>query len=201
MVIDQIQRRGIKDKRVLKAMRTVPRHLFVDKQYRSLAYEDGPLTIGYGQTISQPFMVAYMTERLHLLAHHSVLEVGTGCGYQAAVLSMLAQQVISLERIPELAQSAKTRLPLLGYTNISIIQTNGWKGYREESPYDRIIVTAAADKLPTALVKQLAVGGVMIIPIGKRLFNQKLHIISKDDSGNVIEETSFSVRFVQLVNK
>jgi len=182
-------------------MRTVPRHLFVDKQYRSLAYEDGPMTIGYGQTISQPFMVAYMTERLQLLAHHSVLEVGTGCGYQAAVLSMLAQQVISLERIPELAQSARTRLPLLGFTNISIIQTNGWKGYREESPYDRIIVTAAADKLPTALVKQLAVGGVMIIPIGKRLFNQKLHIISKDDNGNVIEETSFSVRFVQLVKK
>ncbi len=201
MVVDQIQRRGIKDKRVLKAMRTVPRHLFVDKQYRSLAYEDGPMTIGYGQTISQPFMVAYMTERLQLLAHHSVLEVGTGCGYQAAVLSMLAQQVISLERIPELAQSARTRLPLLGFTNISIIQTNGWKGYREESPYDRIIVTAAADKLPTALVKQLAVGGVMIIPIGKRLFNQKLHIISKDDNGNVIEETSFSVRFVQLVKK
>ena len=201
MVLHQLSERGIKDKKILEVMEHVPRHLFVDKEFHSSAYEDGPLPIGYNQTISQPYIVGYMTEQLHVLPHHTVLEIGTGCGYQTAILSQLAKKVFSLERIPELAESAQNRLQELEYTNVDVINANGWNGYKKEAPYDRIIVTAGAKKIPEPLIDQLTNGGIMVIPVGKLLFSQTLRIISKDSDGNVIKKTSLPVRFVRLVNK
>jgi len=163
MVENQLRQRGITDDRVLDAMGDVPRHLFVTEDLRDEAYMDGPLPIGFGQTISQPYIVAYMTEVLKVEQHHSVLEVGTGCGYQAAILSTLARNIVSLERIKELAESAQRRLQELGYTNVDVINTNGWHGYEKKAPYDRIIVTAGAKKIPQALLDQLSNNGIMII--------------------------------------
>ena len=201
MVKNQLRQRGITDDRVLDAMGDVPRHLFVTEDLRDEAYMDGPLPIGFGQTISQPYIVAYMTEVLKVEQHHSVLEVGTGCGYQAAILSTLARNIVSLERIKELAESAQRRLQELGYTNVDVINTNGWHGYEKKAPYDRIIVTAGAKKIPQALLDQLSNNGIMIIPVGKIMFSQTLRIISKDSNGNVTKQTSLPVRFVRLVNK
>lgn len=201
MVLQQIQNRGIKDKNIINAMRTVPRHLFVNDDLQSEAYNDGPLPIGFDQTISQPYIVAFMTEVLKVEQRHSVLEIGTGCGYQSAVLSLLAKHVISLERIKELAESAQSRLKKLGYTNVDVINANGWNGYKQNAPYDRIIVTAGAKTIPKPLINQLANGGIMVIPVGKIMFSQTLRIISKDSNGNVNKEISLPVRFVQLVNK
>ncbi|HJL74154.1 MAG: protein-L-isoaspartate(D-aspartate) O-methyltransferase [Candidatus Marinimicrobia bacterium] len=201
MVENQLRQRGITDDRVLDAMGDVPRHLFVTEDLRDEAYMDGPLPIGFGQTISQPYIVAYMTEVLKVEQHHSVLEVGTGCGYQAAILSTLARNIVSLERIKELAESAQRRLQELGYTNVDVINTNGWHGYEKKAPYDRIIVTAGAKKIPQALLDQLSNNGIMIIPVGKIMFSQTLRIISKDSNGNVTKQTSLPVRFVRLVNK
>lgn len=201
MVLQQIQNRGIKDKNIINAMRTVPRHLFVNDDLQSEAYNDGPLPIGFDQTISQPYIVAFMTEVLKVEQRHSVLEIGTGCGYQSAVLSLLAKHVISLERIKELAESAQYRLKKLGYTNVDVINANGWNGYKQNAPYDRIIVTAGAKMIPKPLINQLANGGIMVIPVGKIMFSQTLRIISKDSNGNVNKEISLPVRFVQLVNK
>ncbi len=201
MVLQQIQNRGIKDKNIIYAMRTVPRHLFVNDDLQSEAYNDGPLPIGFDQTISQPYIVAFMTEVLKVEQRHSVLEIGTGCGYQSAVLSLLAKHVISLERIKELAESAQYRLKKLGYTNVDVINANGWNGYKQNAPYDRIIVTAGAKTIPKPLINQLANGGIMVIPVGKIMFSQTLRIISKDSNGNVNKEISLPVRFVQLVNK
>ncbi|MCJ7801524.1 MAG: protein-L-isoaspartate O-methyltransferase, partial [Candidatus Marinimicrobia bacterium] len=152
MVEDQIRRRGISDKCVLRAMETVPRHLFVEKHQQRLAYFDGPLPIGHGQTISQPYIVAFMSEELRIQAHHSVLEIGTGCGYQSAVLSMLAKEVISLEYIPKLAETALNRLGKLGYDNIQVFNANGMNGWEENAPYDRIIGTAAPTSMPDKLI-------------------------------------------------
>ena len=201
MVENQLRQRGITDDRVLDAMGDVPRHLFVTEDLRDEAYMDGPLPIGFGQTISQPYIVAYMTEVLKVEQHHSVLEVGTGCGYQAAILSTLARNIVSLERIKELAESAQRRLQELGYTNVDVINTNGWHGYEKKAPYDRIIVTAGAKKISQALLDQLSNNGIMIIPVGKIMFSQTLRIISKDSNGNVTKQTSLPVRFVRLVNK
>lgn len=201
MVLHQLGRRGIKDKKILEIMECIPRHLFVNEELHASAYDDGPLPIGYDQTISQPYIVAFMTEQLNVQPHNNVLEIGTGCGYQTAVLSQLAKKVVSLERIPELAESAQLRLQELGYANVKIINTNGWNGYKQEAPYDRIIVTAGAKKIPEPLIDQLANGGIMVIPVGKILFSQTLRIISKDSDGNVIKKTSLPVRFVRLVNK
>ena len=201
MVENQLRQRGITDDRVLDTMGDVPRHLFVTEDLRDEAYMDGPLPIGFGQTISQPYIVAYMTEVLKVEQHHSVLEVGTGCGYQAAILSTLARNIVSLERIKELAESAQRRLQELGYTNVDVINTNGWHGYEKKAPYDRIIVTAGAKKIPQALLDQLSNNGIMIIPVGKIMFSQTLRIISKDSNGNVTKQTSLPVRFVRLVNK
>ena len=201
MVKNQLRQRGILDDRVLDVMGDVPRHLFVTEDLRDEAYMDGPLPIGFGQTISQPYIVAYMTEVLKVEQHHSVLEVGTGCGYQAAILSTLARNIVSLERIKELAESAQRRLQELGYTNVDVINTNGWHGYEKKAPYDRIIVTAGAKKIPQALLDQLSNNGIMIIPVGKIMFSQTLRIISKDSNGNVTKQTSLPVRFVRLVNK
>ena len=201
MVENQLRQRGITDDSVLDAMGTIPRHLFVNEDLQDEAYMDGPLPIGFGQTISQPYIVAYMTEILKLEQQHSVLEVGTGCGYQAAVLSSLAQKVISLERIKELAVSSRKQLQELGFANVDVINANGWNGYQKGAPYDRIIVTAGAKKVPEALIEQLANSGIMVIPVGKIMFSQTLRIISKDNNGNVIKKKSLPVRFVRLVNK
>lgn len=201
MVENQLRQRGITDNRVLDAMGTIPRHLFVNEDLQNEAYMDGPLPIGFGQTISQPYIVAYMTEILKLEQQHSVLEVGTGCGYQAAVLSSLAKKVVSLERIKELAVSSRKQLQELGFANVDVINANGWNGYQKGAPYDRIIVTAGAKKVPEALIDQLANSGIMVIPVGKIMFSQTLRIISKDNNGNVIKKKSLPVRFVRLVNK
>ena len=201
MVENQLRPRGITNDRVLDVMGDVPRHLFVAEDLRDEAYMDGPLSIGFDQTISQPYIVAFMTEVLKVEQQHSVLEIGTGCGYQSAVLSSLAKHVISLERIKELAESAKRRLRKLDYSNVDVVHGNGWNGYIQKAPFDRIIVTAGANKIPKALLGQLANGGIMIIPVGKIMFSQTLRIISKDSNGNVTKQTSLPVRFVRLVNK
>ena len=201
MVENQLRPRGITNDRVLDVMGDVPRHLFVAEDLRDEAYMDGPLSIGFDQTISQPYIVAFMTEVLKVEQQHSVLEIGTGCGYQSAVLSSLAKHVISLERIKELAESAKRRLRKLDYSNVDVVHGNGWNGYIQKAPFDRIIVTAGANKIPKALLGQLANGGIMIIPVGKIMFSQTLRIISKDSNGTVTKQTSLPVRFVRLVNK
>jgi protein-L-isoaspartate(D-aspartate) O-methyltransferase len=201
MVENQLRQRGITNDRVLDVMGDVPRHLFVAEDLRDEAYMDGPLPIGFDQTISQPYIVAFMTEVLKVEQQHSVLEIGTGCGYQSAVLSSLAKHVISLERIKELAESAQRRLRKLDYSNVDVVHGNGWNGYIQKAPFDRIIVTAGANKIPKALLGQLANGGIMIIPVGKIMFSQTLRIISKDSNGNVTKQTSLPVRFVRLVNK
>jgi len=201
MVENQLRQRGITNDRVLDVMGDVPRHLFVAEDLRDEAYMDGPLSIGFDQTISQPYIVAFMTEVLKVEQQHSVLEIGTGCGYQSAVLSSLAKHVISLERIKELAESAQRRLRKLDYSNVDVVHGNGWNGYIQKAPFDRIIVTAGANKIPKALLDQLANGGIMIIPVGKIMFSQTLRIISKDSNGNVTKQTSLPVRFVRLVNK
>ena len=201
MVENQLRQRGITDDRVLDTMGDVPRHLFVAEDLRDEAYMDGPLPIGFDQTISQPYIVAFMTEVLKVEQQHSVLEIGTGCGYQSAVLSSLAKHVISLERIKELAESAQRRLRKLDYSNVDVVHGNGWNGYKQKAPFDRIIVTAGANKIPKALLDQLANGGILVIPVGKIMFSQTLRIISKDSNGNVTKQTSLPVRFVRLVNK
>lgn len=199
MVEDQIRRRGISDKRVLLAMETVPRHLFIDKPHQQLAYFDGPLPIDHGQTISQPYIVAFMTDELQIESHHTVLEIGTGCGYQSAILSMLAKEVISLEFVAKLANDARKRLIDLGYSNIQVHHANGITGWKENAPYDRIIGTAAPTSMPEKLIEQLAPQGRMIIPVGSSVFDQSLYIITKNKKGSVKIKRSLPVRFVPMV--
>jgi len=199
MVQEQLRNRGITDERVLKVMEMIPRHRFVSEEQRDFAYEDGPLPIGEAQTISQPYIVAFMTEALQVQEGHTVLEIGTGSGYQAAILSLLATRVISLEIVEELGHAAAQRLAKLGYTNVEVHVTDGKKGWPEQAPYDRILVTAAPRKVPEALIHQLNPGGRMVIPVGKTLFNQSLEIILKTESGDVEIQPSLPVRFVPLV--
>jgi len=199
MVEDQIRRRGISDIRVLQAMETVQRHLFVEKHQQQLAYFDGPLPIGHGQTISQPYIVAFMTNALRIQAHHSVLEIGTGCGYQSAVLTLLAREVVSLEYVAKLAKTAHKRLGDLGYHNIQIHNANGMDGWQENAPYDRIMGTAAPASMPDKLIEQLAPQGRMIIPIGGSVFDQSLFIITKNKKGKVKINRSLPVRFVPML--
>ncbi len=199
MVQEQLRNRGITDERVLKAMEVIPRHQFVSEEQRDFAYEDGPLPIGKAQTISQPYIVAFMTEVLQVQGDHTVLEVGTGSGYQAAILSLLATRVISLEIVEELGYTAAQRLAKLGYTNVEVHITDGKKGWPEHAPYDRILVTAAPRKVPEVLIHQLSPGGRMVIPVGKTLFNQSLEIITKTEAGDVEIQPSLPVRFVPLV--
>ena len=168
MVQDQIASRNVKDPRVLAAMRITPRHCFVLPDYRPYAYNDCPLPIGFNQTISQPYIVAFMTEQLELRGGEKVLEVGTGSGYQAAILSHLAREVITIERLPELADHASRVLMQLGYDNVTLQVGDGSLGFLEQAPYDAIIVTAAAPRLPQALLDQLGDGGRLIIPVGSR---------------------------------
>ncbi len=166
MVVEQIMRRGIRDPRLLEAMKTVPRHLFVPEEVRHLAYADGPLPIGFGQTISQPFIVAFMTDLLRLKGDERVLEVGTGSGYQAAILAQLAREVHTVERIPPLAERAAALLA--AYPNVYCHQGDGSLGWPEAQPYDGIIVTAAAPRVPPSLLAQLADGGRLVLPVGSR---------------------------------
>ena len=198
MVDEQIRARGVRSRRVLDAMTRVPRHLFVPLDSRARAYEDTPLPIGQGQTVSQPYIVAYMTEELDLSADHRVLEIGTGSGYQAAVLGELVKQVWSVEIIPELAERARRTLADTGYRNVEIRAGNGYLGWPEQAPFDRIIVTAAPPEIPQALVEQLAVGGRMIVPVGTLV--QELVLLTKNARG-VAEKRTIPVRFVPMVNE
>jgi protein-L-isoaspartate(D-aspartate) O-methyltransferase len=198
MVDTQIRERGVQDTAVLRAMRRVPRHLFVPDDVRPYAYEDRPLPIGRGQTISQPYIVAYMTELLQLSPAHTVLEIGTGSGYQAAVLAEIARQVYSLEIVPDLADSARRALAQAGYRNIEVRTANGYLGWPERAPFDRIIVTAAPPEIPQALIDQLAVGGIMVVPVGTSY--QEIVIITKTPDG-VTQKRTIAVRFVPMVSK
>ena len=197
MVDRQIRARGIRSAEVLDALARVPRELFVPADVRHRAYEDSPLPIGYGQTISQPYIVAYMTEALETSPDHRVLEIGTGSGYQAAVLAGLVRQVYSIEIVPELADSARRTLTDAGYRNVEVRTGNGYAGWPERSPFDRIIVTAAPPEVPSALVDQLAVGGRMVVPVGTLL--QEIVIVTKDARG-VSETRTIPVRFVPMID-
>ena len=198
MVKEQIADRGIEDDEVLRAMRAVPRHLFVPESLQSRAYDDGPLPIGHGQTISQPYIVAYMTEVLKVRKGDTVLEIGTGSGYQAAILSPLVKKVYTMEIIPELAVSAKKRLNHLGFANVEVKEGDGYYGWPEKAPFDSIIVTAAAGHIPPALIKQLKNGGRMIIPVGGFFMVQNLVLVSKDRQGEITTRNLLPVRFVPL---
>ena len=198
MVAEQIEARGIGDGRVLESMRKVPRHRFVPGHLVDSAYYDTPLPIGYGQTISQPYIVAYMTEALRVAPQHKVLEIGTGSGYQAAVLGELAKDVYTIEIVPELALQARRTLEALGYRNVHAREGDGYLGWPEAAPFDRIIVTAAPEQVPQPLVDQLAVGGRLVVPVGT--FSQRMTIIEKNEKGVVRQET-IPVRFVPLVRK
>lgn len=200
MMVDyQLISRGIKDERVIAAMRKVPRHLFVPEFIRHSAYDDMALPIGDDQTISQPYMVAVMTELLELNGDEKVLEIGTGSGYQAAILGELAMEVYTIERLPTLAQEAGKRLADLGYNNVHVIVGDGTKGLEDESPFDRIIVTAATPKIPEPLVNQLKDNGIIVAPVGER-FSQIL-IRGKKEKGILIEQYHTPCVFVPLVGE
>jgi len=199
MVRSQLLRRGITDERVLQAMREVPRHLFVPPEWRHEAYSDRPLPIADDQTISQPYMVAIMTQNLALQGHERVLEIGTGSGYQAAVLSRLAAQVYSLEYFADLAASARGLLQHLGYTNIEVIVGDGGLGLPAQAPYDGIIVAAAAPRVPHPLLDQLAEGGRLVIPVGSPT-SQELFIITRHGE-DYAQERSVPCRFVPLLGQ
>ncbi len=196
MVEQQIRARGVRDPRVLAAMAKVPRHLFVPESDRGLAYSDGPLPIGEGQTISQPYIVAYMTEALGLEGNEKVLEVGTGSGYQTAVLAELAAEVYTVEIIEALSLRARRDLAALGYGNIRFAVRDGTLGWPEMAPFDAIIVTAAAARIPGSLEGQLAPNGTMIVPVGTDL--QELFLVTKGEKG-LTRERLIPVRFVPLV--
>lgn len=198
MVKEQIEARGIKDGRVLAAMRKIPRHLFVDEALWSQAYNDYPLPIGEGQTISQPYIVALMTEALELKGNEKVLEIGTGSGYQTAILAELAQNVFTIERVPSLLEKAKAVLDGLGYFNIAYKTGDGTLGWPEAAPFQAIIVTAAAPDIPPPFLEQLDVFGKLVIPIGDRAA-QVLYKITKLADGSIIRENLGGCRFVPLV--
>jgi protein-L-isoaspartate(D-aspartate) O-methyltransferase len=198
MVESQIQRRDITDDEVLKAMRKVPRHLFVPVEFRDEAYRDGPLPIAHDQTISQPYIVALMTELLEIDSASKVLEIGTGSGYQAAVLAEISDSVYSIEIIPELAFRADTLLDSLGYTSVHVRAGDGYLGWPDAEPFDAIIVTAAAPKIPQPLIDQLKLGGRMVIPVGD--YSQELLLITKKQDG-VLKKSIIPVRFVPMTGE
>jgi protein-L-isoaspartate(D-aspartate) O-methyltransferase len=199
MVQKQLTARGINDQRVLSAMAKVPREEFVPADGRGEAYEDGPLPIGYGQTISQPYIVAFMTEQLRPKPSDRVLEVGTGSGYQAAILAELVSEVYSIEIVEPLAKSAEATLQRLGYKNVHVKFGDGYKGWQEEGPFDAIIVTCAPDKVPQPLVDQLKDDGRMVIPVGDR-FAQQLYLLEKKN-GQLKESATLPVRFVPMTSE
>ena len=193
-----LRRRGIADQAVLRAMDEVPRERFVEPTFADSAYADQALPIACGQTISQPYVVAYMTEQLEMESHHRVLEVGTGSGYQAAVLSHLAREVVSVERYRTLAEEARARLKALGCDNVDIVVGDGFAGEPDRAPYDRIIVTAAAETIPEALLDQLADGGIMILPLGSHDGSQHIIKLTKSVTG-IRRENLIPVRFVPML--
>lgn len=195
MVNEQISPRGITHKATLRAMLEVPRHLFVPKEYESRAYDDGPLPIGYGQTISQPFIVAYMTQVIRPESGYKVLEIGTGSGYQAAVLGEIVDSVFSVEIIPELGNRASKTIKQLGYKNIFLKIADGYDGWAAHAPYDAIVVTAATEYIPPPLIEQLKTGGYLIIPVGHPFQVQKLVLVHKKES-KISTRTLMPVRFV-----
>jgi protein-L-isoaspartate(D-aspartate) O-methyltransferase len=198
MVDDQLRGRDIRSGRVLDAMLAVPRHLFVPEPQRAYAYSDSPLPIGHAQTISQPYIVAFMTEALAIEPGHTVLEIGTGSGYQAAILSRLAKDVYSIEIIDALAERARATLAQLSYHNVRVRTGNGYLGWPEHAPYDRIMVTAAPDEVPAALVDQLRIGGLMAIPVGTA--RQELRILRRTAGGLETLKT-LPVLFVPMTGK
>jgi protein-L-isoaspartate(D-aspartate) O-methyltransferase len=198
MVDEQLRARDIRDSRVLDAMLSVPRHLFVPEPQRASAYADRPLPIGFEQTISQPYIVAFMTQALDLASEHRVLEVGTGSGYQAAVLATLAREIYTIEIVAPLADRARATLSALGYRNVQVRTGNGYLGWPEHAPYDRIMVTAAPDEVPAALVQQLRIGGIMAIPVGA--VTQELRILRRTATGTETLRT-LPVRFVPMTGK
>lgn len=199
MVEYQIAARGVKDERVLSAMREIPRHLFVPEPYRSAAYQDSPLPIGQGQTISQPYIVAKMTELLQVSPDDRVLEIGTGSGYQAAILGTLAREVITLERIPEVAEMAMKNLESLGLSNVRVVVTDGTEGYPEKAPYNAILVTASTPEVPGPLMDQLAEGGRLVAPVGSRDLQELVRLVRK--GGEFLPESYGGVVFVPLLGK
>lgn len=199
MVEQQIKNRGIIDERVLEAFREIPRHAFVEKAHQEAAYEDYPLPIGYGQTISQPYIVALMTERLTLKDEEKVLEIGTGSGYQAAILARLAREIHSVERIPELAQQAEENLRAAGINNVDVHVGDGTLGWPQDAPYDAIMITAGTPAMPAGLVGQLAEGGRLIAPVGSR-WRQMLELWIKNE-GEIGKEEVLPVVFVPLIGE
>jgi len=200
MVKRQLIRRGIRDERVLEAMKKIPRHLFVDESLKSRAYGDHPLPIGEGQTISQPYVVALMTEALKLKPSDRVLEIGTGSGYQAAVLAEIVKEVYSIEIRERLAKRAKQLLDKLGYKNIRIKHADGYFGWEEHAPFDAIIITASANHIAPPLIKQLKEGGRLIIPLGSTLYSQTLTLVTKRQGQLEVEQMG-GVRFVPMVGE
>ena len=198
MVQQQIAARGVQDPGVLAALREVPRHRFVPEHLQGLAYSDRPLPIGEGQTISQPFIVAYMTEALGVSRTHKVLEIGTGSGYQAAVLARVARTVYTIEIVPDLARRATATLKALGYDNVVVRDGDGYAGWPEHAPFDRIMVTAAPEQVPQPLIDQLATGGRMVIPVGGS--EQWITIIEKTPGG-VVQRRTIEVRFVPFTRR
>jgi protein-L-isoaspartate(D-aspartate) O-methyltransferase len=192
--------RGIKDRRVLDVMLKVPRHLFLGEAQKMSAYEDHPLPIGEGQTISQPFMVALMTQALELNGEESVLEIGTGSGYQTAILGELARKVYSVERVPSLTGKARSILDSLGYRNILVKLSDGTLGWEEHAPYDRILVTAGAPSVPGPLLDQLAPGGILVIPVGGNSVQELVRVRKRPD-GTTFEEKMGGCVFVRLVGR
>jgi protein-L-isoaspartate(D-aspartate) O-methyltransferase len=197
MVADQMERRGIRNPDLLRVMRATPRHLFVPTSVRSTAYEDRPLPIGHGATISQPYIVALMTELLAPAKKHRVLEIGAGSGYQAAILGQLAAEVYTVEISPELARSAAKTLRELGYTNITVSQGDGYQGWLERAPFDGILVTAAPPELPEALIAQLSAGGRLVAPVGP-MWSQELIVIEKQADGTIKRRPVCGVSFVPM---
>ena len=196
MVEKQIVARGITDSATIRALRIVPRHLFIPEKIRERAYQDGPLPIGYRQTISQPYIVAYMTSLIKPEKGDKVLEIGTGSGYQAAVIAEIVDSVFTVEIVDELAKTASDKFEKLGYKNIWVKAGDGFYGWKEHAPYDKIIVTAAAEEIPPILIEQLDEGGLMIIPVGPEFSTQYLVLIKKKKNGKVTRQNVLPVRFV-----
>ncbi|MFQ5790693.1 MAG: protein-L-isoaspartate(D-aspartate) O-methyltransferase [Acidobacteriota bacterium] len=201
MVSTQLERRGISDPRVLDAMRSVPRHRFVPPGQRRRAYNDSPLPIGLGQTISQPFIVAFMTQAISPHPDDAVLEIGTGSGYQAAILAQIVKHVYTIEILPQLSEEAQRRFKELGYENIDAKVGDGYLGWNEHAPYDAILVTAAPEHIPPPLVEQLKPGGIMVVPVGGRDEIQALTLVRKALDGKTTTRSLLPVRFVPLVRE
>lgn len=200
MVRDQIERRGIKNQAVLSAMRKIPRHLFVSREYQAEAYADHPLPIGYNQTISQPYIVALMTELLNPTKTDRILEIGTGSGYQAAILSQMVAQVYSIDRHPDLVHQAKTVFAQLNIENAQLLTGDGSLGLPEFAPFDGILITAAAPEIPDHLLEQLCVGGKLVAPVGER-YHQVLESWIKVSDGSYEKDQGIPVSFVPLLGK